>query len=110
MPHYETHYDTLEVSPRASALVIQAAFRCLAQRHHPDRQEGADPGDSKFKQISAAYTVLRDPSQREIYDRSVGFFRLSNERRGRENTRAGYLDSRASGPDRSRPFGFRPLV
>lgn len=110
MTHYETHYDTLEVSHRASAVVIQAAYRCLAQRHHPDRHGESGQGDSKFKQISAAYTVLRDPAQRQIYDRSMGLITRSNDRRGRNNEHAGYLDSLSSGPDRSRPFGFRPLV
>ena len=106
----DSHYDTLEVSPRASALVIQAAYRCLAQRHHPDRHAQAAPDDSKFKQISIAYTVLRDPGQRETYDRSLGLVTMANERRGRTKAHAQYLDSTSSGPDRSRPFGFRPLV
>ena len=110
MPHNDTHYDVLEVSPRASAVVIQAAYRCLAQRHHPDRQGSQNQEGSKFKQISAAYTVLRDPGQREAYDRSLGFISAANDRRGRGNAHAGYLDSLSSGPDRMRPFGFRPLV
>lgn len=110
MAQHDTHYDTLEVSPRASAVVIQAAYRCLAQRHHPDRQSGTDPVDSKFKQINAAYSVLRDPALRESYDRSLGLVTLANDRRGRIKAHAGYLDSISSGPDRSRPFGFRPLV
>ena len=110
MTKTETHYDTLEVSPRASALVIQAAYRCLAQRHHPDRNAQSASDDSKFKQISTAYTVLRDPGQRETYDRSLGLVTLANDRRGRTKVHAEYLDSTSSGPDRSRPFGFRPLV
>jgi curved DNA-binding protein CbpA len=31
-------YETLEVSPHASPSVIQAAYRCLAKRHHPDKK------------------------------------------------------------------------
>lgn len=110
MTHNDNHYEALEVSPRATAVVIQAAYRCLAQRHHPDRQDAANQTDSKFKQISAAFTVLRDPSQREAYDRSLGIITVTNDRRGRGKAHAGYLDSLSSGPDRSRPFGFRPLV
>ena len=110
MTKTETHYDTLEVSPRASALVIQAAYRCLAQRHHPDRNAPSASDDNKFKQISTAYTVLRDPGQRETYDRSLGLVTLANDRRGRTKVHAAYLDSSSAGPDRSRPFGFRPLI
>jgi DnaJ-class molecular chaperone len=110
MPPTNTHYDALEVSPRASAWVIQAAYRCLAQRHHPDRYAQSAADDSKFKQISTAYAVLRDPGQRETYDRSLGKVTLANDRRGRPKVHAEYLDSLSSGPDRSRPFGFRPLV
>ena len=110
MPPHDTHYDTLEVSPRASAVVIQAAYRCLAQGHHPDKHGGSDLMDNKFKQISAAYSVLRDPAQREIYDRSQGLVTLANDRRGRSKPQTGYLDAISSGSDSSRPFGFRPLV
>jgi curved DNA-binding protein CbpA len=110
MTHIETHYEALEVSPRASAVVIQAAYRCLAQRYHPDRQDVPNQADGKFKQISAAFKVLRDPSQKEAYDRSLGLITLANDRRGRGKVHAGYLDSLSAGPDRSRPFGFRPLV
>lgn len=110
MTQTDTHYDTLEVSPRASARVIQAAYRCLAQRHHPDRHPQAESDDSKFKKINTAYALLRDPGQRESYDRSLGIVTLANDRRGRPKVHAEYLDSSSSGPDRSRPFGFRPLV
>lgn len=110
MPSTDTHYDTLEVSPRASALVIQAAYRALAQRHHPDRHACAAPDDGRFKHISAAYTVLRDPALRANYDRTLGLVTLANDRRGRGKAHAQYLDSLSVGPDRCRPFGFRPLT
>lgn len=110
MLHQDTHYDTLEVSPRASAVVIQAAYRCLAQRHHPDRHAGVQPDDTQFKKINMAYSVLRDSGQREVYDRSLGIVTLANDRRGRSKAHASYLDSPSCGPDRSRPFGFRPLA
>lgn len=37
-----TYYETLEVSANASAFVIWAAYRCLAQHHHPDKHSGSE--------------------------------------------------------------------
>ena len=49
-------YKTLGVAENASQDEIQRAYRKLAMKHHPDR--GGD--QSKFKDISAAYDILRD--------------------------------------------------
>lgn len=62
------YYDILEVSPRASAEVLRAAYKSLMQRHHPDKH-GAD---SRIAQraalIAQAYGVLSDSTQRAAYD------------------------------------------
>ncbi|KAI7875321.1 DnaJ-domain-containing protein [Lichtheimia hyalospora FSU 10163] len=65
------YYKALGVSTKASTADIQSAFRGLAMKHHPDRY--SDPNDKKkatdrFKAISAAYSVLRDPKKRKAYD------------------------------------------
>lgn len=63
-------YDALEVSPKASAETISAAFRSLSARFHPDKHETGDA--EKYKAITAAWTVLKDPVKRRAYDRSIG--------------------------------------
>ncbi|OYU45204.1 MAG: hypothetical protein CFE44_08745 [Burkholderiales bacterium PBB4] len=63
-----SHYDTLEVSPRASAEVIRAAYKSLMQRHHPDKQAGAGHDPTLATRIAQAYGVLSDPVQRAAYD------------------------------------------
>lgn len=62
-----TLYDLLEVSPDASSAQIAKAYKVAAMKYHPDRNPEAPP--EKFKEISAAYDVLKDEQKRETYDR-----------------------------------------
>lgn len=57
-------YRVLQVDPSANPLVIQAAYRALAQIHHPDLSGDAD----EMKRINAAWEVLGDPKRRRQYD------------------------------------------
>ncbi len=58
------YYEVLGVSKDASADEIKKAYRRSAVKHHPD--QGGD--ETKFKEISEAYDVLKDPSKRQRYD------------------------------------------
>jgi molecular chaperone DnaJ len=62
-------YAVLEVSRGASEDEVKAAYRKLAMRYHPDRNNGAKEAEEKFKEITEAYDVLRDPNKRAAYDR-----------------------------------------
>lgn len=66
----EDHYKTLEVHPEAGIEVIEKAYRALAMRYHPDRHAGHRQkwAEEKFKQLSGAYSVLKDPFLRREYD------------------------------------------
>ncbi|MFL6691959.1 MAG: J domain-containing protein [Ramlibacter sp.] len=63
-----THYDTLEISPRASPEVVRAAYRSLMQRFHPDRHPGDDAAAARAAAITEAYDVLSDGAKRATYD------------------------------------------
>lgn len=66
-PSEPTHYDVLQVVQTAEAEVIEAAYRRLAQKYHPD--VSSDPaGAERMRQINAAHQVLRDPRRRAEYD------------------------------------------
>jgi len=60
-------YKVLQVDPEAEDEVIQAAYRRLAQKYHPD-VAGSD-GASRMAAINAAWEVLRDPRRRADHDR-----------------------------------------
>lgn len=60
------YYEVLQVSASAELETIDRVFRILAQRYHPDNQETGDEG--RFRELLAAYTVLRDPESRAGYD------------------------------------------
>src|SRR6476659_82285 len=62
-------YEVLEVQRGASEDEIKQAYRKLAMRYHPDRNNGSKDAEEKFKQITEAYDVLRDPNKRATYDR-----------------------------------------
>jgi hypothetical protein len=66
--HPENYYDILEVSPRASAEVLRAAYKSLMQRHHPDKHGADSRMAQRASLIAQAYGVLSDSTQRAAYD------------------------------------------
>src|SRR5919202_178499 len=67
MAAVRTHYEILNVAPDAELVVIEAAYRALMKKYHPDQGGGAANGPSAA-QINSAYAVLRDPQRRADYD------------------------------------------
>ena len=62
-------YTTLGVARDASDDEIKKAYRKLAMQYHPDRNNGAKEAEERFKAITEAYDVLRDPQKRAAFDR-----------------------------------------
>lgn len=63
------YYATLEVTPQASDEEIKRAYRKLALKYHPDRNQGNKQAEEKIREINAAYEVLGDPETRKSYER-----------------------------------------
>lgn len=65
------YYALLGVGRDADEAEIKKAYRRLAMQHHPDRvgAEQKRAAEEKFKEITEAYEVLRDPEKRAAYDR-----------------------------------------
>src|SRR5438093_5846871 len=62
-------YVVLGVQRDASETDIKKAYRKLAMECHPDRNNGDKAAEEKFKLVTEAYEVLRDPEKRASYDR-----------------------------------------
>lgn len=62
-------YDTLGISRGASESEIKKAYRKLAMKWHPDKnQDNKEAAEKKFKAVSEAYEVLSDPKKKDKYD------------------------------------------
>jgi hypothetical protein len=70
-PTVRTFYQILQVDPAADPEVIDAAFRRLALKYHPDRS--TDPeAPERMRELLEAKSVLSDPRRRRAYDSSIG--------------------------------------
>ena len=64
------YYDVLGVPKNATDEDIKKAYRKLAMKHHPDRNQGdtATKAEERFKEAKEAYEMLSDPHKRAAYD------------------------------------------
>ena len=71
----KNYYKILGVNKDASADDIKKAFRKLALKHHPDKNQGNKESEKKFKEINEAYEILKDDQKLAAYDKygSAGF-------------------------------------
>ena len=64
------YYEVLGLTKGASDDDIKKAYRKLAMKHHPDRNQGdgAKASEEKFKEAKEAYEMLSDPQKKAAYD------------------------------------------
>lgn len=62
------YYEVLGVQKNATADELKKAYRKLAIKYHPDRNQGDKEAEEKFKEAAEAYDVLSDPDKRAKYD------------------------------------------
>jgi len=62
------HYKTLGIPPSATQQDVKKAYRSLAFKYHPDKNNGSQLAEAQFRAVQEAYEVLGDTYKRSIYD------------------------------------------
>lgn len=79
-------YDRLELKSDANINDIKKAYKKMALKYHPDKNNNnREEAEKKFKDVSEAYDILSDSNKKEIYDK-FGMAGLSNENNGQMPT------------------------
>lgn len=70
------YYQVLELAPDAPSSAVRTAYHGVSRRFHPDAHRDAPPELQQHvariaKRIAEAYSVLRDPRRRQVYDRQL---------------------------------------
>lgn len=98
----KNYYKILQVDPSAEPEVIDAAFRRLARKYHPDVNKAPD-AVTRMKDLNEARDILMDPLKRAIYDRerSSSKSKTSPQTRTRSHE---YHDKHQRSPSISKTF------
>lgn len=88
----KNYYDILGVTPESTTQEIKSAYRKLARKYHPDVNK-APESIQKFKEITEAYEILSDKTQKSQYDKFKKF--AHEETKKAEESSSSYRYSRA---------------
>jgi len=83
------YYDILEVDRTVSAAELKKSYRKKAMQYHPDRNPGNSDAESRFKEVSEAYDILKDEQKRAAYDQ-YGHAAFENGGRGGNGMGGGF--------------------
>ena len=67
---WKNYYQVLQVDPAAEKEIIEAAYRRLAAKYHPDVSKASD-ATFRMQEINEAYDTLCDPNKRFLYDKKL---------------------------------------
>jgi curved DNA-binding protein CbpA len=73
MQSEQDHYKVLGIAPSATAEEIKEAYRKLAFKYHPDRNQASQTANKRMQEINEAYAALSDPIKRKEHDISRGY-------------------------------------
>lgn len=87
---YKDYYKTLGVAKTATASEIKKAYRKLAVKYHPDKTKDDKAAEEKFKEVTEAYEVLKDPEKRKKYDELGANWKMYEQQAGNGRGSGGY--------------------
>jgi len=85
------YYEILQISKDADKSAVKKAYRQMAMKYHPDKNQGDKDAEEKFKYVNEAYQVLSDDNKKSIYDR-YGKAGLEGHGGGRNSGFSGFDD------------------
>lgn len=83
----KNHYQTLGIKRDASSDDIKKAYRKLAQKFHPDKNDGDKFFEERFKEIQEAYEILSDLYEKGKYDTNYDYFFNGQQKTNQTYTR-----------------------
>jgi DnaJ-class molecular chaperone len=86
----QDYYSILGVRRDAPEKEIRSAYRKLARKYHPDVNPGDKAAEATFKQINAAYEVLKDPEKRKKYDKYGDRWEMADQIEEAQRQRGAY--------------------
>jgi len=109
-PLKKDFYHILQVDPSAEQEVIEAAYRRLAKKFHPDK-DPSPKATLRMQEINEAYTTLQDPAKRAEYDSEHGNrdrdFATEATIKGEDSAHGGYKQQTQEGA-KEHPIGREP--
>ena len=69
MEQKRDYYEVLGIRKGATDKEIKSAYRKMANKYHPDKNQGDKSAEEAFKEANEAYDVLSDKTKRDRYDR-----------------------------------------
>jgi molecular chaperone DnaJ len=84
------YYDVLGVKRDVSEKDLRSAYRKLARKHHPDVNPGDKQAEATFKEVNAAFEVLKDPEKRKKYDKYGDRWEMADQIEEMQRQRGGF--------------------
>jgi hypothetical protein len=100
MPNGKNYYQILQVDPSAEPEVINAAYKRLSIKYHPDTNR-SDNANQRMQEINEAYQVLKDPTRRAHYD--LYYIRNTHQKGGNGHEWNEYAPPTGSNPGQASP-------
>jgi len=82
----KNHYQTLGIKRDTSTVDIKIAYRKLALKFHPDKNDGDKYFEERFKEIQEAYEILHDVNKKVRYDVNYDYFFSGNQKSQQTHT------------------------